>query len=267
MNAQSVVSGYKSNYVTLKKYTDNIYKLTHIKFSTRVPGFEFEDDFYSGKGTVNGEKSDNNISRARSKIFGYAMCNKWEYFSTFTIDKTKFDRYNLETYHKAFAQWLRYYNRKNGFDIKYLTIPEKHKDNAWHEHGFIMGLPLECLKLFTLDEKLPKYIRDKLKNGDKVYNWLAYAEKFGFVDFEIIRNPEAVSKYVTKYISKDLAHSVTNINAHLYYSSKGLKLPEVIKTGTPSTNGIPVTWENEYVAFYWIKDGNINKLDSIIQWD
>ena len=86
---------------------------------------------------------------------------------------------------------------------------------------------------------------EKVKNGDKVYNWLAYAKKFGFCDLERIHNPEAVSKYITKYITQDLAKSVTEINAHQYYHSRGLKTAEVIKKGTMSANIVP-DFENEY---------------------
>ena len=90
-----------------------------------------------------------------------------------------------------------------------------------------------------------KGLAEKVKNGDKVYNWLAYAKKFGFCDLERIHNPEAVSKYITKYITQDLAKSVTEINAHQYYHSRGLKTAEVIKKGTMSANIVP-DFENEY---------------------
>lgn len=185
------------------------------------------------------------MSRAKSAIFELALCNEWDYFFTVTIDKQKYDRYDLEKYHKAFSQWIQNYNKKHELKLKYLAIPEQHEDGAWHEHGFIMGLPTEHLTAFTLEEKLPKYIRQKIESGIPVYNWKPYAEKFGFCDFEEIRNHEAVSRYVTKYITKDLSKSVTEMNAHLYYCSKGLERSTVMKKGQAQFDIIP-DYEGDY---------------------
>lgn len=220
--------------------------LHKCKFSC-VPVY---DHIFKPKCSVNDEKLNENIIRARSRIYELAYCNYWDFFTTFTIDKKNFDRYDLEKYHKSWSQWVRDYNRKYGLKIRYLTIPEKHEDGAWHEHGFISGLPLEHLTAFDIADYLPVYILDKLKAGQQVYNWLPYAQKFGWVDFEPIKNHEAVSKYITKYISKDLTKSVTQQGAHLFYSSKGLNSAIELKRGTTSVNMIP-SFENDYVKVLW----------------
>jgi len=252
------------NKCILRKYDEKHYKVVYFKRN----GFIRDDDYAIIKGSLNDEKLDNNIFRAKSKVLEYALCNPWDYFSTFTINPDKFDRKNLKAYQKAFGQWLRDYNKKYKLNIKYLTIPEEHKKGGWHEHGFIYGLPLEHLRLFTIDEKLPDKLRAKIIKGDIVYDWTAYREKFGFVDFEPIRNQAAASRYVTKYISKGILNTVKEVNAHLYYCSKGLKLSEIIKIGTPTAIGIPETWfGNDYIKTFWINDGAIEKLDTIIAWD
>lgn len=193
---------------------------------------------YVPKGSVNDCKISESLIRSKRMIFEYAYCNPWEYYCTFTIDGSKFNRYELDTYHKKFAAWIRKFNSYHGTNIKYLLIPEQHQDGAWHEHGFIMGLPLEYLRKFTLKEKLPYAIRFKLRQGDEVYDFPAYRKKFGFCDFEPIRSHEAVSKYITKYVTKDLVRSVKDINAHIYYSSQGLQKAEKIAVGR--YNGIPL---------------------------
>jgi hypothetical protein len=246
---------YQYDVTTLKAYGDNKYKLTKHK-CLMTKGLDFDECKYkSEKGSVNDEKIDVNITRAKSKIYELAMCNEWQYFCTFTIDKTKFDRFNLDKYHRTLSLMIKDYNHKHGTNIKYLIIPEKHKDGAWHEHGLIMGLPPEHLELFQLNKKLPHYIRDKLKAGDKIYYWSAYAEKFGFCDIEPIKNMEAVSGYVTKYITKSLSNSVKKINAHLYYCSQGLKKAVEMKRGTMSANIVP-SYENEYVQVKWINNSD-----------
>ena len=186
---------------------------------------------YKRKCTVNDVKLLNNLTRAKSKILEYSLCNDWQFFATFTIDRKKFNRYELNNYHTKFTQWLRNYNKKFDCNIKYLFVPERHKDGAWHEHGFIMGLPESHLSPFTLSQRLPHYIRDKLKDGHKVYNWEAYQHKFGFCDFEPIKSHEKASYYILKYITKDLQKSVSKLGNHLYYNSKGLNLSELVAKG------------------------------------
>lgn len=193
---------------------------------------------YVPKGSVNDRKISESLIRSKRMIFEYAYCNPWECFCTFTVDGSKYDRYQLDAYHKSFAQWIRDLNKRKGLSIKYLLIPEQHKDGAWHEHGFLMGIPSEYLRKFTLKEKLPYYIRFKLKQGDLVYDFPAYREKFGFCDLEPVRNHEAVAKYITKYVTKDLTQSVKDLNAHVYYCSQGLKKAEKIAVGR--YNGIPL---------------------------
>lgn len=193
---------------------------------------------YVPKGSVNDQKISESLIRSKRMIFEYAYCNPWEYFCTFTVDGAKYDRYQLDAYHKAFAQWIRNFNRLHDCKVQYLLIPEQHKDGAWHEHGFLMGIPAEYLREFTLREKLPYYIRFKLKQGAHVYDFPAYRKKFGFCDLEPVRNHEAVAKYITKYVTKDLTQSVKDLNAHVYYCSKGLQKAEKIAVGR--YNGIPL---------------------------
>ena len=69
-------------------------------------------------------------------------------------------------------------------------------------HGFLKGIPPDYLRLFSLEEKLPQYLRKKLKQGMHIYDWPAYRQKFGFCDIEPVRNLQAASAYVTKYITK-----------------------------------------------------------------
>lgn len=214
----------------------------------RTAGVECDDEFRLDRCCANDEKLSCNISRAKKKIFEYAYCNPWDWFFTATLDKTKYDRQNLEKFHNDITQWLRNYSRLHSTSIKFLLIPEQHSDGkSWHMHGLLYGLPVEHLKQFKIGDKMGKALAEKVRKGDTVYNWLPYAEKFGFCDLEPIRKAEAVSKYITKYISKDLERSVTELNAHLYYHSRGLKTAKVIKKGTMSANIVP-DYENDYCS-------------------
>lgn len=230
---------------------DKKIKLVRMNY-LKTSGVELEDIEYV-RGTVNENKINESILRSKSKIFELAFCNPWDWFFTGTINPNKQDRTDLELFHKQLTQWLRDYNKKHKLNIKFLFVPEKHKDGkSWHIHGFIHGLPVEHLVQFQVGDKMGKGLADKVMRGDIVYNWKAYFNRFGFCDLEPIRNHEAVSKYVTKYINKELANSVTELNAHTYYHSRGLKFAELIKKGTMNWGNIAPTYENDYCSVVWL---------------
>lgn len=255
---------YEPDVAILKYYTPDRIKLVLCK-SVRKKGYEIDSEvFYTPKGTINNEKLENNIARARSKIFEYALCNPWNWFCTFTLNKEKYNRYALEKFRKDFSQYIRDYNKKNNLHIKYLVIPETHEDGAWHMHGFLMGLPVNHLRAFTLEEHLPNYIRKKLLAGQEVYDWMPYRSKFGFTDLEPIRNRDACSRYVTKYISKELAIDINEVGAHLYYCSQGLEKSLLMKRGSLNCEFSNPDFENDYVKIKWFKDIDINVLEDMI---
>lgn len=227
-------------------------KLIHMNV-LRNEGVEDENDKGKVRG-VNSEKLEESICRTRSKIFELAFCNPWSWFFTGTLDPKKYDRTDLKKFHSDLTNWLRQYNRYHGTQIKFLLIPELHSDGkSWHMHGFFYDLPQEHLTRFQIGDRMGKALAEKVKNGDEVYNWSSYQKKFGFCDLEPIRNAEAVSKYITKYISKNLATSVTELNAHMYYHSRGLQFSQTVKKGSMSTAiDIEPTYSNEYCDVYWL---------------
>lgn len=205
----------------------------------RTSGIEDDEHLLkTERGTSNDTKLEESILRSKEKIFELAFCNPWNYFFTGTIDGKKYDRTDLEKYHKDLTRFIRLYNKKHKLSIKFLLIPELHSDGkSWHVHGFLYGLPESHLIRFKLGDKMGKVLADKVEKGNVVFNWLDYQNKFGFCDLEPVKSHEAISKYITKYINKDLAHSVQELNAHLYYHSRGLRFADTIKkvlwTGIP----------------------------------
>lgn len=245
---------YKPDQSILKVYGygDNK-KIKVIRMNwLRTAGVEDDEEYRPSKGSVHDFKLEENIRRAKNIIFEYAFCNPWDWFFTGTLDPKKYDRTNLDKFHKDLTDWLREYGRYHKIKIKFLLVPEQHSDGiSWHIHGFLYGLPKEDLKQFVLGDVMGKGLAEKVKRGDVVYNWLPYAKKFGFCDLEPIKNSEAVSKYMMKYINKNLASSVKELNAHLYYHSRGLNRAEVIKKGVMAAPITP-TYENEYCSVAWL---------------
>jgi hypothetical protein len=264
---------FKNNLTMLKLFDsgeDGVKKLKVICLaSCRTSGVEDEKDHgQSERGTKNDSKLQESISRTRTKIFELAFCNPWEWFFTATLDPKKYDRTDLEQFHKDFTRFIRKYNEKHNLHIKFLMIPERHADGvSWHMHGFLMGLPVEHLHQFSVGDVMGKKLADKVLKGDAVYNWPEYLSRFGFCDLEPIRSHEAVSKYVTKYISKELAHSVTELNAHLYYRSRGLAGAVEIARGFLQAGTLDEpSYSGEYASVWWLEysDELLNKLKESI---
>lgn len=242
---------FEYDITTVRSFNGRLKLVRHNALRTK--GIE-DVDQHTRKGSVSDVKSDNNISRAKNRVFELALCNPWNIFLTFTLDPRKYDRDDLQKFQKDISQFIRNYNRNHSLNIKYLLIPEEHKKGGWHMHGFLMGLPDEHLRLFTLSEKLPKYIREKLKSGQAVYEWEPYRKKFGFCDLEEVRDEFAASAYVTKYITKDLDRTVKESGAHLYYCSQGLKRSAVVFRGK-ANDGLTYDYENEYNSVKWLPKG------------
>lgn len=242
---------FEYDITTVRSFNGRLKLVRHNALRTK--GIE-DVDQHTRKGSVSDVKSDNNISRAKNRVFELALCNPWNIFLTFTLDPKKYNRNDLGKFRKDLSQFVRDYNKKYGLAIKYLLIPEEHKKGGWHMHGFLMGLPDEHLRLFTLFEKLPKYIREKLKSGQAVYEWEPYRKKFGFCDLEVVKDQFAVSAYVTKYITKDLDRTVRESGAHLYYCSQGLSRSVVIFRGK-ANDGLVYDYESDYNSIKWLPEG------------
>lgn len=245
-------SRYITDYYNIKKYNDDIYKITYCKLPIKRAGFEDKTNFKRSR-DVNDSKLSNNVTRARTRVFDLAICNDFEYFITLTINKEKLDRYELKEYIKKLGQFIRNYRRDYEADIQYLLIPEKHKDGAWHMHGLIKGIPKDHLHI----------------NENGYLDWENYKKRFGWCSIDKIKNKEAISKYITKYVRKsfDTDRGITEKESKLYYSSRGLKRPQKKKEGTLNgyqLNKIPFKYENDYVRTGFLTGQEYKKVLSII---
>lgn len=195
------------------------------------------------------------MSRAKSKILALGLCNEWDYFTTFTLDPNKYDRFNLKKWQKDFSQWIRNYRKKTGYSFKYILIPEHHlKDYAWHMHGLIQGVPWEALKRFDPGKHPIKLVTKGYRYHEGILN------KFGYNSFGKIRSREATTKYLMKYITKTMAETNIGLGSHLYYASKGLNTPELVSNIYLCSYITKVEFENEYMASSWLGKKDFEKL-------
>lgn len=212
--------------------------------SLRAAGVEV-DEPPPQRGT-NDAKLAANIARAKAAILALGSCNDWDYFATLTIAPEWGDRTDLQAYWRSLSRWL----RRRG--CTYLLVPERHADGrAWHMHGL---LRMDSAQLTPHDPagRLPDSIRSRLAAGRAVYDWPDYRETYGWCDVEPVLSRDAAAAYMTKYATKDLARSVTELGAHSYYASQGLHRPERAMRGTLTEPvNIPLAYSTDYIRVHW----------------
>ena len=224
---------YLHDQTILKVYDDKYIKVIHMNV-LRNSGVEADEKtaYIKSDTPINDEKLQESLCRTKSTVKELALCNPWDFFFTGTLDPDKYNREDIEVFRKTFTQGIRDYNKKHCTHIKYLFIPELHDDGkSWHIHGFLYGLPVSHLKRFCIGDVMGKNIAEKVQRGDVVYNWPAYADKFGFCDIEPIRDPLRSASYIAKYVTKSFDSGITELNKHKYFASKGLKKAEKVASG------------------------------------
>ena len=106
-----------------------------------------------------------------------------------------------------------------------------------------------------MSDKIPKRVKDTIRGGTDVYTWKDYERRFGWATFTGVRSQNAVSKYVTKYITKDMCADSLDCNRHLYYASQGLNKPQVLGEGYNLTGYSPFCdYENDYIGVRSIEE-------------
>jgi len=165
-------------------------------------------------------------NRSKDKIYQLAKSNEWEWFTTFTFDEKKVDRFDYSACSKALSQWLNNM-RKHSPNLAYLIVPECHKDGAFHFHGLFANC--EGLKIKDTGRTvIQKWIGDNgrkryRKTKDKIYIFDRY--KFGWMTATVVKDNVRVTKYITKYVTKELYSST--FNKKRYWASRNLLLPNV----------------------------------------
>lgn len=228
-------------------YTSDLYKVVWLK---RGRGGGESNPFVEGGGSAASadEKAACNISRARGRVVELALCNEWEWFVTLTLNAEKQDRADLDGYVKDLGVWVGNFNKKYGCKLKYILIPEQHKDGSWHMHGLFHDVPPSAVTV----------------NQYGYYDLPYYGCRFGFISLSRIRDKERTARYITKYISKSMTSRADAVGKHLYYASRGLNG----KLTVAQLNGLPVqqdAYEGEYTFSKWYR--NADEVSQLLEFN
>lgn len=164
------------------------------------------------------------LNRTKQSIYELAYNNKWDWFITFTFSDPV-DRYLYDICTKRVRKWLDHLKARKCPNLKYLIVPEQHKDGAWHIHGLLAncdGMEMVDSGRVSLNKKA--YFRTA---DNAMYPWIYNVSgwSFGFsTAIPIGSAPEDNAKmcsYMCKYITKELCTGLKN--KRRYFASKNCK--------------------------------------------
>lgn len=159
---------------------------------------------------ASGEDMLRSMRRARAKVRRLALANEFRWFVTLTLDGEKIDRYDGAAITKRLGRWCDNMARRHG--LAYILVPERHKDGAFHFHGFFT----DCV------EAVDSGHTDSA--GHPVFNLLQWP--FGFTAaIELYGNYQRAVGYVCKYIGKQEGERPLG---RWYYSGGPLREPEKV---------------------------------------
>lgn len=157
-----------------------------------------------------GENMLRSMRRARAKLRRLALANDFKYFVTLTLDASRIDRYDGQAVVKALSRWADNMVRRCG--LRYILVPELHKDGAFHFHGFLSGDGLKVVDSGVKWDERP------------VFNLPQWG--FGFSTAqELYGDYHAAVGYCCKYIGKQDGQRPLG---RWYYSGGGLREPDKI---------------------------------------
>jgi hypothetical protein len=152
-----------------------------------------------------GADMERSMRRARAKLRRLALANGFDYFVTLTLDPAKVDRYDGAAVVKILGQWCDNMVRRHG--LRYILVPERHKDGAFHFHGFMAGHGLKAVESGVEWD------------GRPVYNLPQWG--YGFTTAQrLYGDYHAAVGYCCKYIGKQDAERPLG---RWYYSGGALK--------------------------------------------
>ncbi len=169
----------------------------------------------------------NSLNRTKQNIYKFSRQADWEYFITLTFDGSKVNRYDFDECMNKANKWFNNQKARKSPDLKYLFVPEQHKDGAWHIHGVIADvgeMSFADSGRVAIGEKA--YRRSDVNSEfATIYNLSGW--RFGFSTATRVRDKYKVASYITKYITKDLCEST--FGKKRYYRSRNI--PEPLEKG------------------------------------
>lgn len=173
------------------------------------------------------EKLERSKRRAKSKLYDLILVNDFDCFVTLTLDNEKIDRYDYNAVIKKLNTYLDNRVRRQG--LRYVGVPERHKDGALHFHFLCNSEALSlvdsgCVSCVGRKRPVKVATADRLKiplsDRHVVYNISDWS--LGYTTAVMTYgSTAAVANYIGKYVTKGEA----KVGGRWYYSGGDLSRP------------------------------------------
>ncbi len=160
------------------------------------------------------------INRTINTVYDVARSNVWEYFVTLTFNPKMIDSFDFSVVTKKLSSWIDTIRRNNP-NICYLGVPERHKSGRYHFHFLFSNVNFNLIDSGKFTDK-----------GLPIFNVGNY--KWGFSTAIKIYDTVGISKYICKYITKDLCFNTKGKKR--YWRSRNLNLPKVFEFDSTCEN-------------------------------
>lgn len=216
-------------------------ELVYIPFEeseVEVVDLQEEEDMQRAEEWRKRKNARDSHRRTVNKIHDLARCENWTMFYTLTFSPDVVDRQDFGACMKKARKWFDNVKQRKAPDMKYLLIPELHKDKcSWHIHGLVCN------------DSGVSYVDSGLKDdcGRTIYNVEKY--NFGWSTATKIDDTHKISSYVLKYITKDLCER--SLGQRRYFRSNNLQKPKV------STYLSSQAFDSDYIS-------NLDNLEKVL---
>lgn len=147
------------------------------------------------------------LGKTKNTIYNIARSNVWKWFITLTLNPEKVDRSDYDQVVKKLTFFLNNLQKRKCPNLKYLIVPELHKDRTnYHFHGLLA----DCNEL---DFVFSGHFDD---NGKPVFNIPQWS--YGFTTATLVEDTARASSYITKYVTKESERYLKN--KHRYYTNR-----------------------------------------------
>lgn len=186
------------------------------------------------------ELLDSSRRRAKRKIFDYCICNEFDMFITLTLDKELIDRDDYGAVIKKLNSFLGNRVRRHG--LKYIGVPEYHKNGGLHFHFAVSGggfklVDSGCVSVEGHKKPIRNTTADKLhvphEQRHTVYNITDW--RLGFsTAIKTYGSRGALATYLSKELCKPVQKQLVNsgaidkIGGRWYLHGGDLRKPVVV---------------------------------------
>ena len=175
----------------------------------------------------------NSRKRALDNLYGYVLCNQWDYFVTITFKHGKNQKLSddiVKYQWQKFRQQLQY----KFPDIKIILVPEDTPtgNHGMHFHGFFGNADLgEYLSPARNNDKNSKHYGEFLytRFGDPIFNFIKKLTNVGFTTVVRLKDNNRLKlvNYMTKYMHKGSSNFDYNENSYFHTNNLNFKDKEV----------------------------------------